>query len=153
MPQVAVCVVIHVHERRGPWTTTCRTEHQLARMGCTCYSSPRPLAAALAAVQSTISNELRVTGKTATLALGKQLTATLALGKLFRGGVPAACVLLHHKADPFFDRSRVRFHVPPWVSNTIARDHLALHRRRPFELRAVIRRGFPGGAPRGLVVR
>ena len=29
------------------------------------------------------------------------------------------------KADPFFRRSRVRFRVPPWVSNTIARDHLA----------------------------
>ena len=29
------------------------------------------------------------------------------------------------KADPFFGRSRVRFCVPPWVSNTIARDHLA----------------------------
>ena len=28
-------------------------------------------------------------------------------------------------ADPFFGRSRVRFRVPPWVSNTIARDHLA----------------------------
>ena len=29
------------------------------------------------------------------------------------------------KADPFFGRSRVRFRVPPWVSNAIARDHLA----------------------------
>ena len=29
------------------------------------------------------------------------------------------------KANPFFGRSRVRFRVPPWVSNTIARDHLA----------------------------
>ena len=29
------------------------------------------------------------------------------------------------KADPFFGRSQVRFRVPPWVSNTIARDHLA----------------------------
>ena len=29
------------------------------------------------------------------------------------------------KADPFFGRSRVRFRVPPWVSSTIARDHLA----------------------------
>ena len=29
------------------------------------------------------------------------------------------------KAHPFFGRSRVRFRVPPWVSNTIARDHLA----------------------------
>ena len=29
------------------------------------------------------------------------------------------------KADPFFGRSRVRFRVPPWVSNTTARDHLA----------------------------
>ena len=29
------------------------------------------------------------------------------------------------KADPFFGRSRVRFRVPPWVSNTIACDHLA----------------------------
>ena len=29
------------------------------------------------------------------------------------------------KADPFFGRSRVRFRVRPWVSNTIARDHLA----------------------------
>ena len=29
------------------------------------------------------------------------------------------------KADPFFGRSRVRFRLPPWVSNTIARDHLA----------------------------
>ena len=29
------------------------------------------------------------------------------------------------KADPFFGRSWVRFHVPPWVSNTITRDHLA----------------------------
>ena len=29
------------------------------------------------------------------------------------------------KADPFFGRSRVRFRVPPWVSNTIVRDHLA----------------------------
>ena len=29
------------------------------------------------------------------------------------------------KADPFFGRSRVRFRVPPWVSNTIARDPLA----------------------------
>ena len=28
-------------------------------------------------------------------------------------------------ADPFNGRSRVRFRVPPWVSNTIARDHLA----------------------------
>ena len=28
-------------------------------------------------------------------------------------------------ADPFFGRSRVRFRVTPWVSNTIARDHLA----------------------------
>ena len=28
-------------------------------------------------------------------------------------------------ADPFLGRSRVRFRVPPWVSNTIARDHLA----------------------------
>ena len=42
------------------------------------------------------------------------------------------------KADPFFGRSRVRFRVPPWVSNTIARDHLAKHRRRPGELRAVV---------------
>ena len=25
------------------------------------------------------------------------------------------------KADPFFGRSRARFRVPPWVSNTIAR--------------------------------
>ena len=29
------------------------------------------------------------------------------------------------KADPFLGRSRVRFRVPPWASNTIARDHLA----------------------------
>ena len=29
------------------------------------------------------------------------------------------------KADPFFGRSWVRFRVRPWVSNTIARDHLA----------------------------
>ena len=29
------------------------------------------------------------------------------------------------KADPFFGRSRARFRVPPWVSNTTARDHLA----------------------------
>ena len=29
------------------------------------------------------------------------------------------------KADPFFCRSRARFRVAPWVSNTIARDHLA----------------------------
>ena len=29
------------------------------------------------------------------------------------------------KADPFFGRSRVRFRVPPWGSNAIARDHLA----------------------------
>ena len=29
------------------------------------------------------------------------------------------------KANPFFGRSRDRFRVPPWVSNTIARDHLA----------------------------
>ena len=29
------------------------------------------------------------------------------------------------KADPFLLRSRVQFRVPPWVSNTIARDHLA----------------------------
>ena len=29
------------------------------------------------------------------------------------------------KAHPFFGRSRARFRVPPWVSNTIARDHLA----------------------------
>ena len=29
------------------------------------------------------------------------------------------------KAEPFFARSRVRFRVPPWGSNTIARDHLA----------------------------
>ena len=29
------------------------------------------------------------------------------------------------KADPFFGRSPVRFRVPPWVSNTIVRDHLA----------------------------
>ena len=42
------------------------------------------------------------------------------------------------KADPFFGRSRVRFRVPPWVSNTTARDHLAKHRRRPCELRAVL---------------
>ena len=27
--------------------------------------------------------------------------------------------------DPFFGRSRARFRVPPWVLNTIARDHLA----------------------------
>ena len=27
------------------------------------------------------------------------------------------------QADPFFRRSRVRFRVPPWASNTIARDH------------------------------
>ena len=42
------------------------------------------------------------------------------------------------KADPFFGRSRVRFRVPPWVSKTIARDHLAKHRRRPCELRGVV---------------
>ena len=29
------------------------------------------------------------------------------------------------KADPFFGRSWVRFRVPPWVSNAIARNHLA----------------------------
>ena len=29
------------------------------------------------------------------------------------------------KADPFFGRSQVRFRVRSWVSNTIARDHLA----------------------------
>ena len=29
------------------------------------------------------------------------------------------------KADPFFGRSRDRVHMPPWVSNTIARDHFA----------------------------
>ena len=29
------------------------------------------------------------------------------------------------KAVPCFGRSRVRFRVPPWVSNTSARDHLA----------------------------
>ena len=29
------------------------------------------------------------------------------------------------KANPFLERSRLRFRVPPWVSNTIARDHLA----------------------------
>ena len=29
------------------------------------------------------------------------------------------------KADPFFGRARVRFSLPPWVSNTIARDHLS----------------------------
>ena len=27
-------------------------------------------------------------------------------------------------ADPFFGRSWVRFHVPPWVSNIMARDYL-----------------------------
>ena len=43
------------------------------------------------------------------------------------------------KADPFFGGSRVRFRVPPWVSITIARDHLAKHRMRPCELRAVVR--------------
>ena len=42
------------------------------------------------------------------------------------------------KADPFFGRSRDRFRVTPWISNTIACDHLALHRRRPCELRAVV---------------
>ena len=41
------------------------------------------------------------------------------------------------KADPFFGRSRARFRVPPWVSDTIARDHLASH-RRPCDLRAVV---------------
>ena len=29
------------------------------------------------------------------------------------------------KADHFFGRSRVRFRVPPWVSNTTAGDHFA----------------------------
>ena len=29
------------------------------------------------------------------------------------------------KGDTFFGRYWVRFRVPPWVSNTIARDHLA----------------------------
>ena len=42
------------------------------------------------------------------------------------------------KSGPFFRRSWVRFRVPPWVSNTIARDHLAEHRRRPCELRATV---------------
>ena len=42
------------------------------------------------------------------------------------------------KADPFFGRSWVRFRMPPWVSNTIARDHLASHRRRPCEVLAVV---------------
>ena len=42
------------------------------------------------------------------------------------------------KADPYLGRSRVRFCVPPWVSDTIARDHLAWHRRRPCELHAVV---------------
>ena len=29
------------------------------------------------------------------------------------------------KADPFLERSQVRFRLSPWVSNIIARDHLA----------------------------
>ena len=29
------------------------------------------------------------------------------------------------KADRFLGRSQVRFRVPPWVSNKVARDHLA----------------------------
>ena len=45
-------------------------------------------------------------------------------------GAPIACMHVQWsegmiKADPFFGRSRVRFRVLPWVSNTIARDHLA----------------------------
>ena len=31
-----------------------------------------------------------------------------------------------YTADPFFGRSRVRFRVPPWVSNTIARVNTSL---------------------------
>ena len=42
------------------------------------------------------------------------------------------------KADPFFGRSWVRIRMPPWVSNKFARGHLALHRRRPCELRTVV---------------
>ena len=42
------------------------------------------------------------------------------------------------KADPFFGRAWVRFRVPPWVSNTVARDHLVYHRRRPCKLRAIV---------------
>ena len=56
------------------------------------------------------------------------------------------------KVDPFFGRSRVRFRVPSRASNTIARDHLAKHRMRPGELRAVVLGGFPGGLPPQLVV-
>ena len=40
-------------------------------------------------------------------------------------GAGPAMVHTVTKADPFLGRSRVRFRVPPWVSNTIARDHLA----------------------------
>ena len=67
---------------------------------------------------------------------------------LGNSGEPGAQAMIYHppvqwledliKADPFFQRSRVRFRVPPWVSKTIARDLLALHRRRPCELRAIV---------------
>ena len=57
----------------------------------------------------------------------------------------AICEVVRHEStlwmlhdSPFVGRSRARFRVPPWVSNTIARDHLAQHRRRPCELRAVV---------------
>ena len=48
------------------------------------------------------------------------------------------------KADSVDIPSQARFRMPPlvWthpaVSNTIAHDHLAEHRRRPCELRAVV---------------
>ena len=47
------------------------------------------------------------------------------------------------KAGPFFGRFRSRFRVPPWVSNTIARDHLRLAQaeppsQRPCELLAAV---------------
>ena len=42
------------------------------------------------------------------------------------------------KADPFCGRSWVRFRVARWVSNTVVRDHLAEHGKRPWELRAVV---------------
>ena len=58
------------------------------------------------------------------------------------------------KADPSSEGLGLDSAFPPCVSNTIALDHLAWHRRRPCALRAlaVVQGGFPGGEPPWLVV-
>ena len=101
-----------------------------------CVVPVAPAECAAAAAQGVCGERVGVAAATSTAVTAAATGATAAAvaaavcGVAAMSAVPACTRLVQwsevvKKADPFFGRSRVRFRVPPWVLNTIARDHLA----------------------------